>query len=716
MIAATSWFVASLAGCGAAAAFLFFHRHAWRTLFAGAELIRTVALLLMMGLLLDHLVGLLTGSLAAQEAIGWAGLVAFIAVIGFIVIRRRELFPPTSRATGGDILQWVLLLAAMISIALAILAEPLRDWDARSVWFFHAKAIMLDGGFHPSAFWDNGEYDWSHKYYPKLVSMLAARAAEFVAGGWNEYAPKVALIPLYAAGIVGLGVIGGSVGRTFLLLIGASAFLGSQQWNGYVDGFLALFATTAAGALIAWVHDGDRRNLVLGLATIGIALCVKEEGMIFFLLLAPLIVYGVTRHPDTLSVRNIPLVLLLAPYGVWTWLKQDIPSSRIIESGSVMRGVFATLSDPSALAYKVSYLVTYTAEHTALFPLLAAYGVIVACLGVTVRRLLWGVLALVYTLGLGAVYLGTPADFVWHVGTSLDRVALLPSLLLWTGIVTMIPALTTAHRPRAAQIQPSPLPDNSCLSVLIPVYNERATIAHVLAAVCDALPAVDKDIILVDDCSSDGTTALLKKTFGGVTGPHGGAAPGADGDITLLPPRPGQGQVTFRTLFHEHNRGKGAALRTAMAAAAGDVIVIQDADLEYDPRDWTDMYDLIARKKVADVVYGSRFYGRSHRSLFFHHYMANRLISLLFNLLYNQTLSDIEVCYKMFTRQVLDAMSLTCDDFGIEVEISAQIARQRKIRIYETAISYYGRTYDEGKKISWRDGLKALWYLVKFRL
>lgn len=152
-----------------------------------------------------------------------------------------------------------------------------------------------------------------------------------------------------------------------------------------------------------------------------------------------------------------------------------------------------------------------------------------------------------------------------------------------------------------------------------------------------------------------------------------------------------------------------------MKAATGDIVVIQDADLEYDPQDWGQMYDLIAIRKVADVVYGSRFYGRPHRSLFFHHYMANRVISLLFNLLYNQTLSDIEVCYKMFTREVLQSLSLSCDDFGIEVEMSAQIARNRKLRIYETGISYYGRTYDEGKKINWRDGVKALWYILKFR-
>ena len=127
------------------------------------------------------------------------------------------------------------------------------------------------------------------------------------------------------------------------------------------------------------------------------------------------------------------------------------------------------------------------------------------------------------------------------------------------------------------------------------------------------------------------------------------------------------------------------------------------------------MYDLIANRKVADVVYGSRFYGRPHRSLYYHHYLANRLISLLFNILYNQALSDIETCYKMMRREVLQSLQLTCSDFGIEVELSARIAQQRSLRIYELGICYYGRTYQEGKKINWKDGVKALWYLIRFK-
>ena len=254
------------------------------------------------------------------------------------------------------------------------------------------------------------------------------------------------------------------------------------------------------------------------------------------------------------------------------------------------------------------------------------------------------------------------------------------------------------------------------LSVLIPVYNERDTIGRVIAAVSRALPGVEKEIVLVDDGSGDGTGAFLREALGSASGRYRSVS-FEDDSLRIEPAsETDTGTVSFHVGLHERNLGKGAAVRTAMRAATGDVIVIQDADLEYDPSDWTQMYALIAEKKVADVVYGSRFYGRPHRSLFFHHYLANRLISFLFNVLYNQTLTDIEVCYKMFTREVKESLALTANDFGIEIEISGQIALNRKLRIYEVGISYYGRTYQEGKKINWKDGIKALWYLVKYRV
>ena len=263
------------------------------------------------------------------------------------------------------------------------------------------------------------------------------------------------------------------------------------------------------------------------------------------------------------------------------------------------------------------------------------------------------------------------------------------------------------HQPEAAAV----------LSVVIPVYNEAGTIGRMLLEVVRALPEVPKQIVVVDDCSRDGTSEWLRRNLAHAEGVWRGMSLNGGGEIDLSADGPqNDGGFSFTILFHERNRGKGAAVRTGFTRAAGDVIVIQDADLEYDPNDWSRMLPLIVDRKVADVVYGSRFYGRPHRSLYFHHYMGNRLISFLFNLLYDQMLSDIEVCYKMFTSEVLKELRLTADDFGLEIEISAQIARARRWRIYEVGISYYGRTYTEGKKIIWLDGLKALVYLFKFRI
>jgi len=249
------------------------------------------------------------------------------------------------------------------------------------------------------------------------------------------------------------------------------------------------------------------------------------------------------------------------------------------------------------------------------------------------------------------------------------------------------------------------------LSILIPIYNEITTIAEVLERVAGVLPQVEKERVLVDDGSNDGTREWLNKTFG----PPAREAELASGGSASAITRSLQAGLDVKLVFHDRNKGKGGAIQTAMRACSGDVIVIQDADLEYDPHDLVEMYDLIATRRVADVVYGSRFWGRPHRSLFFHHYIGNRLISTFFNILYNQTLSDIEVCYKMFTRPVLETLNITSNDFGFEVQISAQIALHRRWRIYETAISYFGRTYAEGKKINWKDGVKGLWYVAKFR-
>lgn len=259
------------------------------------------------------------------------------------------------------------------------------------------------------------------------------------------------------------------------------------------------------------------------------------------------------------------------------------------------------------------------------------------------------------------------------------------------------------------------------LSILIPVFNERTLLPRLLKRVHAALPDLRREIVIVDDCSHDGTREWLRATFGEHEVTLAGFVEGTDGEPCPMLRTASDGAVAsnsapvvVRTVFHAQNQGKGAALRTALQVASGDVLVIQDADLEYDPADLVPMWKLIAEGH-ADVVYGSRFYGRPHRCLNYHHFLANKLISFLFSVLYNQILSDLEVCYKMFRREVCKFLTLRSNDFGFEIEFSANVARQRKMRIYEVGVSYYGRSYAEGKKINWRDGLKALWYILRFR-
>ena len=225
------------------------------------------------------------------------------------------------------------------------------------------------------------------------------------------------------------------------------------------------------------------------------------------------------------------------------------------------------------------------------------------------------------------------------------------------------------------------------VSVVIPCYNERGTIEQILRAVRSS-GVSDLEIVVVDDRSTDGTRELLEAQL------HDQA------DIIL---------------YHSKNQGKGAALRTGFAAATGDVVIIQDADLEYDPQEYHLLLDPILAGK-ADVVYGSRFLGgRAHRVVYFWHMVGNRFLTLLSNMLTNLNLTDIETCYKAFRREALARIQIEEDRFGFEPEITAKIAKSG-CRLYEVGISYSGRTYEEGKKIGWRDGVRAIYAIVKYNI
>ncbi len=224
----------------------------------------------------------------------------------------------------------------------------------------------------------------------------------------------------------------------------------------------------------------------------------------------------------------------------------------------------------------------------------------------------------------------------------------------------------------------------SLLSVIVPVFNERVTVAEVIRRIRAVELPVDIEVIVVDDGSSDGTDKVLAAL----------------------------GDSTVRVINHPVNRGKGAAVRTGLEAVRGDLVLVQDADLEYDPEDWSKLLDPIFRGK-SRVVYGSRFTGERKNMLPLH-WIGNRFLSLVTNLLYSSTLSDMETCYKLFDRRVLEGITIESDRFEFEPEITAKVLR-RGYRIYEVPISYAGREVDEGKKITWRDGFGALKALVKYR-
>ena len=223
------------------------------------------------------------------------------------------------------------------------------------------------------------------------------------------------------------------------------------------------------------------------------------------------------------------------------------------------------------------------------------------------------------------------------------------------------------------------------LSVIIPVYNEKNTVHKIIRQVLEVDLEMEKEIILIDDGSTDGTREILENLE----------------------------YPNVKVKIHEKNQGKGAALRTGFSLATGDFVIIQDADLEYDPREYPILLTPLLDGR-ADAVYGSRFLGGPHRVLFFWHYIGNKMLTTFSNILSNLNLTDMETCYKVFRKETLDKLTLKSKRFGIEPEITIKLAKQ-KCRIYEVPISYSGRDYTEGKKIGWKDGVAAIYHLIRFK-
>jgi len=266
-----------------------------------------------------------------------------------------------------------------------------------------------------------------------------------------------------------------------------------------------------------------------------------------------------------------------------------------------------------------------------------------------------------------------------------------------------MPALTMSISPQSLEspsremspghASSTPVAQITKVSIVIPVYNEEATVQHLVGLVVNAaLPrGVKREIICVNDCSTDGTDKRLD-------------------ELPALFP-----QCEFQILHKPVNQGKGAALRDGFKKSSGDVVIVQDADLEYDPSDYQKLLQPILDDK-ADVVYGSRFIGEPHRVLYYYHTLGNRFLTFFSNMFTNLNLTDMEVCYKVFRKSVLDRISLKCNRFGFEPEVTAKIARMRpRLRIYEVGVAYYGRSYEEGKKITWKDGIKAVLTIIRFK-
>ena len=223
------------------------------------------------------------------------------------------------------------------------------------------------------------------------------------------------------------------------------------------------------------------------------------------------------------------------------------------------------------------------------------------------------------------------------------------------------------------------------LSIIIPAYNEKKTIEEIIRRVQAVEVGLEKEIIVVDDFSQDGTRQILEKLI----------------------------QANLKVFFHSKNMGKGAALQTGFSQAEGDILLIQDADLEYDPKEYARLLEPILDGR-ADAVYGSRFLGGPHRVLFFWHYLGNKVLTTFCNILSNLNLTDIETCYKVFKKEVLNSIKLRSKRFGFEPEITLKLAKL-KCRIYEVPVSYSGRDYSEGKKIGWRDGIAAIFHIIRYK-
>lgn len=434
MIAATSWFLLTLVGLGLPLAVIVGGARArarWR---AGEDRTTLIALALMLGLLADHAAGLIAGSLSFQAALAWTGGISGIGALALLLRAGRNAKPG-----------WATVLAVILITILAVAAThaPLTGWDARSIWFFHGKAIFFDGGLKPSPFWSNPAYDWSHKDYPELLPMLAARYAAFT-GAWSDAAAKSALAPLGAGAFLGLLAVSASQG--FMVLAPAAvAVLGAWLWNGYMDGWLALYAAVAVLAMSAWLETGRRVYLALSTAALGITLCLKNEGQLLAAASLPALLWASAARLR-LRWQDLSVLIALIPFALWLPVKARLAAQGDLDHTGIVLRALEVAGDSGELLYRLSVLGQGMLLHSHLFAAAGAFLTVGICVGFRPSALMCGLTGALYAGGLVMVYLGTPLHFTWHVENSLDRVLLTPTLLLLSGLSTMIPDILAACR------------------------------------------------------------------------------------------------------------------------------------------------------------------------------------------------------------------------------------------------------------------------------
>jgi hypothetical protein len=657
---------------------------------------------------------------------------AVAGLFGLVLARASATSPgkPKSQPHTMGFWQMLLLLAFAAALALSVFAaissylkNPLGDWDAWAIWNQRARFLFLAGDQWRQAF----SPVFPHYDYPLLIPCSNARLWSYL-GAEHRWVPWF-LGSLFTFATVGMLVTG--VGRlrskcqgllAGLILLGMVSFLqlGTSQ---FADVPLAFFFLSAI--LLSVIYDASEKPqrgfLALSGMAAGMAAWTKNEG----LLLIPVLLIArcaVAWRWDRLKIIYKELVcwgagavLLLAVIAIQ---KTFIAGKNDLVSGQSWNAWLTRALDPSRYWIIIQTLYTYILRIAGPFTVILPLSFLL--LGAAKKRPRGrlgfpAVLTVISLMSAGyfTVYVLTPNELHWHLATSAERLLLhlLPLCILALFLYLATPEELLIRESGAKWLCKIPLqpisavqtfensdtyagtfsliPSLPCrpimkLSILMPIYNERKTLEKIVQRVFTSPVPVEIEIIAVDDASTDGSWELLQQL--------------ANADSRL------------RAIRQPQNSGKGAAIRTAIQHMSGDVAVVQDADLEYDPHEYPLLLQPILDGK-ADAVFGSRYTGQNRQVLSFWHTLINRFLTLLSNILNDLTLTDMETCYKMVRADILKQLPLNCKTFTFEPELTCRLA-QCKARIYEVPISYFARTYQEGKKIRAMDGLKAIWAIL----